>query len=714
MVKRKIKRPSVPQYGTGGDVLNSLGGIANMIPGWGQLIGGALGTVGGIVNNTEATNAANIEMIKQKQKSQWDINKQDHLSSVLGTQAFANGGAFLTKMNAPTHANGGAMVDSNGNPAAKGVAEVEKDETILKGTANNFAFSPNLIDPVTGKTFAKASKGVESKLKSQLNDGNDIANRTRKSQFKRLQKGNETQKEQIDQMTMAIQSKLSEGIQMANGGSFGDPIKGIGVLNKESSLGDMKAMNKLRMNEQLGISSNEYDLPPNLELPNRVSDGETLQSMIVPRDTNPYLSLTKEQMARRIQDRNIENEELAKEFARMKLETKANGGRIKKYANGGGLPKYNPLTGQFEMTDDTEINVSPGAFGTPNKLPKEATPFATSNIESRFKGIPKINVDETALQNQAISGNLNTKLPLGQLGGMDTFVQQDPYGKISNVETPTPVVNTGKNIKGEIAMDKAGAGVKAFGKGVGKFAKGVYDGEYDRPIGLTAKATEMIASGIAAFRNPEQIPLNLNPNALEAEDVARSSGISYNQARQSARESLNSNRANSQNAMSNAVKLALNQGAQNQYVEQMGNIATQEKAARNQQNANVSNLLNQLGVQDMSARNLQEQLQSQTNAVSADAKKTFAESVGNMGEFFLNKDVTQRKSNEQFKLLKNRYPNFNVSAENLSQYNNMLEDENTTAVDLFVFGKQQGISDTTIKKHIKKFGSKNLQSQVTE
>jgi len=816
MAKRKIKRPSVPQYGTGGEVLNSIGGVASMIPGWGSLIGGAFSGIGALVNMTEETTAKNQEATKLNANRQQAINKQDHLNSALSSNTYANGGAFLTKMNAPTHANGGAMVDANGNPTSTGVAEVEKDETILKGKDSNFAFSPNLIDPVTGKTFAKASKGVESKLKSQLNDGNDIANRTRKSQFKRLQKGNETQKQQIDQLTASIQSKLAEEVQMANGGVI-DPIKGLPIANLK---------NQFELNNQQQIDAvavgNKDIVNPNKILSQeekaRLIQEEAKQQEIIDarmynlENSTPWLADQMKDINK--QAKQVDTNEYLK-TANIPIMTKANGGRIKKYANGGGLTKLDNGGDLFPMPkfDFNSTMGLPGNVGTQlfnagvqganlnNQLGDYTPTFGFEEAKNMYAGdaaglqtkmkqyltktgdvykMGKVDGDlgkmskgffddanrskgfaeslgyktdvtnmpgakegfysprnynrltgekeqiapvtsaygervlSTPTQKNMITPNMSPVITTVDSNGK-TIIKPNPnFGKVQSVDTPTPVVNTGANMKAEIGLDKFGNAVTDAGKGIGEFAKGVYDGKFDRAIGLGAKAAEMIGAGIAAFRNPDQIPVNLNPNAQEAEDVARSSGLSFNQARQSARESLNSNRVNSQNAMSNAVKLALNQGAQNSYVEQMGSIATQEKAARNQQNANVSNLLNQLGVQDMTARNLQEQLQSQTNAVSADAKKTFGESVGNMGEFFLNKDVTQRKSNEQFKLLKNRYPNFNVSADNLTQYNNMIEDENTTAADLFVFGKQQGISNETIKKHIKKYGSKNLQSQVIE
>lgn len=826
MAKMKIKRPSVPKYGTGGDVLSGLSGIANMIPGWGALIGGGLDMVGGIINNQDKMQEEAAVALNNSKKTQQSLAKRDHLSSALGSDMYANGGSFLTKMNAPTHADGGAMVDGNGNPTSQGVAEVEKDETILKGKNQNFAFSPNLIDPLTGKTFAKASKGVESKLKSQLNDGNDIANRTRKSEFKRLQKGNETQKQQIDQLTASIQSKLSEEVQMANGGSFGDPIRTIAshTTDANSDLSNTFYTDKINSQAEFENANKHLTMAEmsKEDLARKIQDEHEVRKSIEALNNpqpEPRLPNQLDFMKKNVKSATKADTDAYLKTANIPIMTKANGGRIKKYADGGGLPKldnggdlfpmpkfdFNPTMGLPGNMGSQLFNAGVEGANLNNKLGDYTPTFGFEEAKNMYQGDAKglqtkmkdylaktgdaykmgkvdgdlgkmskgffddqnrvtgfakslglktpaqgefpgatpgyysprnynrliSRKDEVSPLNTAYETQINDIYKKGNIANLTTpnespvittidqngktVIKPNPnFGKVQPVDAPTPVVNTGKNMKGEIAADEVGAGVTAFGKGVGKFAKGVYDGKFDRAIGLTAKAGEMIASGIAAFRNPDQIPLHLNPNAAEAEDVARSSGISYNQARQSARESLNSNRVNSQNAMSNAVKLALNQGAQNSYVEQMGSIATQEKAARNQQNANVSNLLNQLGVQDMSARNLQEQLQSQTNAVSADAKKTFAESVGNMGEFFLNKDVEKRKSNEHFKLLKNRYPNFNMAVETQSQYNTMLEDENTSAADLFVFAKQQGISDKTIKEHIKKYGSKNLQSQVIE
>ena len=55
-------------------------------------------------------------------------------------------------------------------------------------------------------------------------------------------------------------------------------------------------------------------------------------------------------------------------------------------------------------------------------------------------------------------------------------------------------------------------------------------------------------------------------------------------------------------------------------------------------------------------------------------------------------------------MLKNRYKNFNISADNLQQYNELLQSGNAT--DVFVFAQQNGISVDQAKKDMKKYGYK--------
>ena len=522
-----------------GDGIGTAGDMASAIPGWGPVVGMAMNGVGELMGTFEGDGSTE-SAAKQQAQQNAVLSKQTALPNF-------NMGGFLKQYNAPTHPNGGQMIDANGNPSGgQAVANIEKDETVK----DNFAFSPNLVDPVTNKTYAKATKSAQRKVKSQLNDGNDIARRTQASQERRLTKSNTKQKQMIE-MAQAMSQAPAQMPTMANGGDFGDP-----------------------------------DDPPMTALEQQAAVDDYRQALMGAQNNN---------------------------------------------------------TLDIKMSPAKNIRTD---FGNTNKPPLDLSGIkGTGTVRPVNEVMADANTDPTIFDS-----SLNTDTTTAKKGGT----------KMS-------------------AMEGAG---------------------------LALKGASVIGSAISAFRAPDQIPTNFNQNAAEAERLARNTGLSYDRARATSLASRNQRMRGNTNVMSNAVKMALDNAAQTDYVNQAGDIAFKERQGRNQQNQFTAGLLNQLGQQDVNARNLQEQLQSQTNAVSADAKKTFGQTVDNASQHLLERDVANRKSNERFKLMKNKYKNFNVSANNLSEYNNMLSNPNTDVDKIIVFAQQKGIPADKSKKDIMKYGTK--------
>jgi len=93
-------------------------------------------------------------------------------------------GGDFKQYSAPSHAEGGMMIDQNGNPtAANPVAEIEKGENSYKG----YVYSDHLVNANTGNTFAKDAK----KIARQTRRNDDISKTSRILQLARLKSAND-------------------------------------------------------------------------------------------------------------------------------------------------------------------------------------------------------------------------------------------------------------------------------------------------------------------------------------------------------------------------------------------------------------------------------------------------------------------------------------------------------------------------------------------
>lgn len=142
--------------------------------------------------------------------------------------------------------------------------------------------------------------------------------------------------------------------------------------------------------------------------------------------------------------------------------------------------------------------------------------------------------------------------------------------------------------------------------------------------------------------------------------------------------------------------------AQTDFVNQQGDIATKERGTQLQQNAQVTQLLNNLGMQEAQARKQQEIDQSKTAAKGHDEKDMFFNDLSGYGKSFLEQDVANKEDTEKLKMINTKYPDFRGTSDDLATYKSMMSDPNASAADIYVFGQRRGISPKRIEKDIKK------------
>jgi hypothetical protein len=105
-------------------------------------------------------------------------------------------GGVLQQYNAPTHEQGGQMVDAMGNPTndpSAMAAEIEKKEVSLKDSALSqpYVLSDHMINPATGNTYAKDATRMEKKMKGD--DG--ISRNGRRLAMEILMRSNEASRQ---------------------------------------------------------------------------------------------------------------------------------------------------------------------------------------------------------------------------------------------------------------------------------------------------------------------------------------------------------------------------------------------------------------------------------------------------------------------------------------------------------------------------------------
>jgi len=249
---RIMKRKTIPLYAGGGQMLQTAGGVASMIPGIGTVVGAGLNIAGGLMNANDAEEQRQEQMrqylAKQQQEDQLaleDYNVQGNT----GVQYYARGGGLPKSASNGNPIIGGNLIpldnntelvvgnkhnensidgqygvtlsDENGQPQAN----VEDAEVIKDG---DYVFSDRLKSS-NGKTFANRIKtlttrkvGIQDKAKTSMTNRHTDG-------YTRMIEGIELQEQQLQdeqEFVKMLQPKTTSTVPML---ASGGPIKPSGM-----------------------------------------------------------------------------------------------------------------------------------------------------------------------------------------------------------------------------------------------------------------------------------------------------------------------------------------------------------------------------------------------------------------------------------------------------------------------------------------------------
>jgi hypothetical protein len=164
-----------------------------------------------------------------------------------------------------------------------------------------------------------------------------------------------------------------------------------------------------------------------------------------------------------------------------------------------------------------------------------------------------------------------------------------------------------------------------------------------------------------ALKKPEKIGVQYNPNANEAENLMENRRFDMQPYINDARLSYNTYKDNISNqSSSSATRNANLQKALSNTTSSLNKIRTMEQQTNNQYRADEAQLKQLTGAEKVAARNLQEQLQTQTNAAKQMAGATAATQMGQfLSEF--GKTKNQGLTNEMYaEVLRNLTTDFTI------------------------------------------------------
>jgi hypothetical protein len=596
---------------------------------------------------------------------------------------------------APSHENGGQMIDANNNPTKqpqKAVAEIEKKENSYK----NYVFSHEL-------GFAKLAEKINKKYKDREDP---ISKNSLDTELTELMKKNEKVKQQIQQSQQLAQAVLEYGgnIPKMSKGGFNDYpswLSDIPQYEYQSGAADGTGLSNYGFNKNIDgtpatapkslqeatIRVGEQYLPLVKDYPSFIqpqlldyiyNSGRSIKDLLLYSqgkislaDINSKNNYDKDYDTKYKSDIEKAMLDNPEEFYKKLVQARHD---VAKTTKGYSLDNPNPA---YEKTwknriDNFKYGDEQGGKGiaVSSKNNKAKLPYEKGYVNQLMENAP---------DNNGVSVPVPNVDFLKGIALSDNIIEKDE--EVKRINNLKDILENNFNLKEVPEPPNNGEG------DLPKTEKKQFSPEAISGFGI--KGIEMLGHAIQAFKKPDYVKPAYNPeeNAIKGTMANRKIDA------QSILDAINlEENAGKQNLANNSSSVGVqNANMQKLHANAINSIAKtkiEEQQLNNQYRGEEANMLNTLGTQKMQAQVYAEDVNAKSKAnVQMQRDKFLKESIGGLGDYLLKKDYVNKDNEFQMNILKSKginfeatdYKDWNKAGVDIAKFTGELESETDTA-----------------------------------
>lgn len=203
--------------------------------------------------------------------------------------------------------------------------------------------------------------------------------------------------------------------------------------------------------------------------------------------------------------------------------------------------------------------------------------------------------------------------------------------KIPDIGSQQIPVDVNKGVKSSFALPESIAGMSK-----------------QEQIGLGLKGLAQLGEVASTLGKKKDVAVQNNPYADQVSQLMRDRYVDMTPIQDQIASAARSAYENLAGTNSQVINAALGQGISNQSMAQMSQAKLQAQQLNNGYKGELASTLNNLGQQQVAAKNYQENLQAQTGANVNNVRREALGSIGNdLGNYFIAKDVVKAKTAEE-------------------------------------------------------------------
>ena len=331
------------------------------------------------------------------------------------------------------------------------------------------------------------------------------------------------------------------------------------------------------------------------------------------------------------------------------------GGKLRKYACGGVMQK-------FRLGGNPPLLLEADGSQTGN--------WQNQNIQYDQQGVPQYANNSAYNVPQSFQGNSRNVIPFENLANVQTInpinstLQNNRvpvagklpprYGLENLGQYNESTLNTNPRLNQIATGERPNSKVPMFMRNI--YGKGLdaYTDSGMTPLEAASLGTKLASHAYefaSVLKKPDKIQTQYNEFNPQVQRLMREQKINNQPILNEL--NLQSNMLFDRNVGNANTQRANNLTVNSQLMDKINQVKMASQTQNNQYRAAEANSLNQIGQQNVNARNMQEKLQSETNAARDNAIREAFGNVGNdLADYGLKRDVNNKTIREGFKLLK--------------------------------------------------------------